>query len=94
MSETGSSEAAAVLPTARLSIDGMHCLSCVLRIESALEDLPGVVTAAVDLAEGTAAVVYRPNAVTFDDLTQAVSTTGYRVTASAMVSGGQPRKAR
>lgn len=65
---------------ARLPIEGLRCLSCVLRVESALEDVPEVLNASVDLAEATATVAYRPGAVTQERLVQAVSAAGYRVT--------------
>ena len=41
-----------------LPIKGMHCASCVARIEKALSDVPGVVSAAVDLASERATIEY------------------------------------
>ncbi|MEM6744785.1 MAG: heavy metal-associated domain-containing protein, partial [Pseudomonadota bacterium] len=32
-----------------LTVDGMHCASCVARVERALRDVPGVETASVNL---------------------------------------------
>ncbi len=39
-----------------LDIDGMHCASCVARVESALLEVPGVVEASVNLANGRARI--------------------------------------
>lgn len=46
----------AVPETVRLRITGMSCASCVGRIEAALMQVPGVVSAQVNLADGTARV--------------------------------------
>ncbi len=67
---------------ARLHVEGMRCLSCVLHLESALEDMPDVLSATVDLAESTATVLYRADAVRRDDLVRAVAAAGYRVAPS------------
>ncbi len=39
-----------------LSINGMHCASCVARVEAALHDTPGVLSSNVNLLEGRAEV--------------------------------------
>lgn len=70
--------------TARLPIDGIRCLSCVLRLESALEDVPGVLSASVDIAESAAAVLYRTDRVTRENLIGAIAAAGYRVTPRAL----------
>ncbi|UCG55475.1 MAG: heavy metal translocating P-type ATPase [Dehalococcoidia bacterium] len=41
-----------------LPIKGMHCASCVARVEKALRDLPGVISAAVNLVSEKAIVEY------------------------------------
>lgn len=41
-----------------LPIKGMHCASCVARVEKALGDVPGVVSAAVNLASEKATIEY------------------------------------
>lgn len=63
----------------RLPVGGMHCLSCVLRLESALEDVPGVVSASVDMADADATVFCRPGAVSREELVAAIMAAGYRV---------------
>ena len=46
-----------------LAIEGMHCASCVQKVERALAAEPGVVAAAVNLAAETARVRAVPGAV-------------------------------
>jgi heavy metal translocating P-type ATPase len=46
----------AAVETVRLRISGMHCASCVSRVESALVSVPGVASAAVNLATHRAEV--------------------------------------
>jgi len=65
----------------RLVIEGMHCASCVERIERALRRQPGVLEAAVDLATGTAHVRVIPGVARRSALAQAVADVGYRVVA-------------
>ena len=43
-------------PLVELAVGGMHCASCVSRIESALAKVPGVSLAVVDLLSGRASV--------------------------------------
>ncbi len=62
--------------TKTMKIEGMMCAHCSGRVEKALNDLPGV-TAAVDLAAGTAAVT---GDVSDEALTKAVADAGYTVT--------------
>ena len=46
--------------TIELAISGMHCASCVGRVESALAAVPGVAQASVNLATERASVRYDP----------------------------------
>ena len=62
--------------TKTMKIEGMMCAHCSGRVEKALNDLPGV-TAAVDLAAGTAAVT---GDVSDEAVTKAVADAGYTVT--------------
>ena len=60
-----------------LSISGMHCASCVARVEGALSTVPGVQSARVNLATERARVVVDPAAFDPRAATEAVSKAGY-----------------
>ncbi|MDD9727011.1 heavy metal translocating P-type ATPase [Roseovarius sp. SK2] len=60
-----------------LSIDGMHCASCVGRVEDSLTATPGVLTATVNLATQTAQVTYLAGTATPADLARVVTQSGY-----------------
>ncbi len=62
--------------TKTVKIEGMMCAHCSGRVEKALNELPGV-TAAVDLAAGTAVVT---GEVADEAITKAVADAGYTVT--------------
>lgn len=62
---------------AELRIDGMTCASCAAPIRSALENVPGVISAAVSYPQGTASVRTQPG-TSVDALTSAVARLGYR----------------
>ncbi len=61
-------------PAIRLSIAGMMCAGCVSTVETALQAVPGVDLAYVNLAERTALVKGQPDPAA---LVQAVKTAGY-----------------
>jgi Cu+-exporting ATPase len=66
-------------------IKGMHCASCVVRIEQALKKVPGVHDAIVNLATNKATVTYDPDRAKEADMARAVADTGYEaVTAEQM----------
>ena len=62
-----------------LQIQGISCASCVLRIEQAVQALPGVVRASVNLALGKARVDYLSTEVGPREIKKAVEAAGYRV---------------
>ena len=62
----------------QLPIVGMSCASCVSRIERALQKVPGVRAASVNLATESAALVLAPS-VTAEVLEKAVTQAGYAV---------------
>ncbi len=64
---------------ARLHIGGMHCGSCVGRIEAALMAVPGVTAASVNLAAQSADVRWLTGDATQDTLRAAVARAGYEV---------------
>ena len=63
------------------NVIGMTCASCVANVEKALKGVNGVASATVNLATETTSVVYDPESVSFDDLSQAVQNVGYELTA-------------
>ena len=69
--------------TIDLAIEGMTCASCVSRVEKALTRVPGVVSAAVNLATEAAQVSVLRGAVTRSELEAAVRAAGYGVRAVA-----------
>ncbi|WP_293605248.1 heavy metal translocating P-type ATPase, partial [Polaromonas sp. UBA4122] len=62
----------------RLKIGDMTCASCVSRVEKALKQVPGVLSAEVNLATETAEVKLSGGAVTPPQLIAAVEKAGYR----------------
>ena len=63
--------------TLDLGIGGMTCASCVARVEKALNRVPGVLSASVNLATERATVRFLSGATTFQDLAAAVEQAGY-----------------
>ena len=75
LTPTGGQEGTA---TARLRIEGMHCASCVGRVEAELARVPGVVGATVNLTAEEATVRYAPQCAELPSLQDAVARAGYR----------------
>ena len=63
-----------------LDVRGMHCASCSLRVELALEKVDGVTSAAVNLATNQAKVQFDSEQSGTSDLIHAVSNSGYDAT--------------
>jgi Cu+-exporting ATPase len=61
----------------QLSVTGMTCASCATRVEKALNNVPGVSSASVNLASEQAAVAYDPGQTTPAQLLTAVEKAGY-----------------
>ncbi|UCF64911.1 MAG: copper-translocating P-type ATPase [bacterium] len=69
-----------------LKIEGMHCASCVGRVEKALQKLPGVLDATVNLNLEEASVRYVPELVSLSDMKATVREIGYQVVEEPEVS--------
>ena len=67
--------------TATLTVEGMHCEGCARRIEGLLEKEPGVRSAAVSFAAGSARLRYNPHAVSEERLVAVIEEGGFSVTA-------------
>ncbi len=68
-----------LIETISLPIGGMTCASCASHVEKGLSDLPGVVSATVNLATERATVAYVPGVAGLADFKRAVAETGYQV---------------
>ena len=62
----------------RFQVSGMHCASCVARVEGVLTALDGVRSARVNLATEEAVVEFDPELAPVADLVRAVERAGYR----------------
>ena len=67
-----------------MGLIGMHCASCAITIEKALQESAGVVYAAVNLANERVRVVYNPELITEYGLKKVVEKAGFQ----AVVRGG------
>ena len=75
--------------TVAIQIDGMHCASCVRRVERAVERLDGVAAASVNLATQRARVVYDSPA-TVEQISAAVERAGYTPSLPARIGASSP----
>lgn len=81
--------------TAVLKVGGMMCATCVRTVETALESLPGVFTATVNLGSERAYVTYNPDAVTVAEMAKAIEEAGYQYIGTEEEETGEiERKAR
>ena len=65
--------------TARIPIKNMHCSSCVIRVELALQMTPGIVSARASLGSNAVDIEYQPEKVDFQEIRKAIESAGYRV---------------
>ncbi len=73
-------ESAAQTETCTLDLQGMHCASCVGRIEPSLKKVAGVADANVNLATNRASVTYDPAQASLAAVVAAVEKAGYGAT--------------
>ena len=75
--------------TTELSVGGMSCGNCVRHVTEAIQSVPGVGAAAVDLEHGSASVTWLPKAQpNIEALLQAIQRSGYHPALSASPSTG------
>lgn len=60
-----------------INVDGMVCAACQSHVQRALDQTPGVSTAAVNLMTGQAVVTFNPDSLAEDKLLTAIRDTGY-----------------
>jgi Cu+-exporting ATPase len=78
-----------------IKVGGMMCATCVETIEAALRELPGVVTAMVNLGTEKAYVTYNPSLSGIPDMKKAIEDAGYQYLGiSGEVSEEAEKKAR
>jgi P-type Cu+ transporter len=58
-------------------IGGMHCATCVLRIEESLKKIPGIADASLNLSAESAEISYYPGAVGIPEIKKAVKDAGF-----------------
>src|SRR3990172_5522474 len=75
-----------------IPIQGMHCASCVRRIEEALTAVPGVTRASVNLATEQAVISYLPGTTTLTELRRAIQDSGYTPLEIAVSEPGADRE--
>lgn len=62
---------------AQLTVEGMHCGSCVALIEETLAEREGVRAASVDLDAARAVVQYDPSTLDVEEIRAAIAEAGY-----------------
>ncbi len=60
-------------------IDGMHCTSCSMNIDGALEDTDGVIKAETSYAKAKTVITYDPSKVTLKKLQKVIESLEYGV---------------
>ena len=63
---------------ATLTLEGMTCASCAIRIEKGLKKVPGIKDASVNLATEQATVTYDPAQTNLEQMVQKVEAVGYK----------------
>ena len=66
------------LTKAVIPLEGVHCASCVLRIETGLGTVPGMKRVSVNLPSRTAFILYDPAALTAAGITARIEELGYK----------------
>jgi len=62
-----------------LSVTGMHCPSCAMTIDGALEDTEGVIKSSTSYAKSTIDIEYDPAKITKDAILKIVEREGYAI---------------
>jgi len=64
---------------AKFIINGMHCVSCSLNVDGALEDTKGIRSAVTSYAKGETLVQYDPDTVVLLQIQKIIEKLGYTV---------------
>lgn len=65
--------------TITLKLSGLHCASCSLNIDDALEDTPGVISASTNYARQESVINYDPAKVKITTLRNVIESLDYHV---------------
>ncbi len=68
-----------MIQSIKLKINGMHCTSCAMNIDGALEDSEGVVEANTSFAKQLVEVKYDPEKIDVSKIKDIIANTGYQV---------------
>lgn len=63
----------------KLKITGMHCTNCAMTVDSALEDLDGVISADTSYARSEVAILFDPKKVNKKKMGEVLGELGYTV---------------
>ncbi|WP_041447605.1 heavy metal translocating P-type ATPase [Thiocystis violascens] len=66
-----------LIESVAIGVGGMTCASCVARVERAIQALPGVIAATVNLSTESAAIEFLPATVSQERIAQAIRQAGY-----------------
>ena len=65
--------------TEKLTVKGMHCKSCVMLVEEAVEEIKGVENVKANFEANTVEVTYDGTNTTLEEIKQAIKDEGYKV---------------
>jgi len=80
VTSSGTPETDAQIAVAQLTVEGMHCGSCVALIEETLNEREGVTAALVDLDSARAVIEYDPSTLDVEEIRAAIAEVGYSAT--------------
>lgn len=75
----------------KLGINGMHCASCVSKIEKELKETKGIISASIDLASESAVINYIPGMINVAEIKNVIEKLGYKTYDTA---GVKPNKTK
>lgn len=68
------------MTTYTFTVTGMHCASCSMRVDTAVEDLPGVIRSTTTVRSGQAVVDVDETVGGPDQIIAAIASAGYNAT--------------
>ena len=63
----------------KLKISGMHCSSCAMNIDNAVEEIPDVISSQTNYARGEAKVIFKPGELIQARVEKVIESLGYKV---------------